>query len=252
MMRKVAVILLGLSLLGALPRVFGQEAEGEPAQVTKTEHVDFGPGGTIVVTGSDGDVNVEGWDKPEVEITVVKTMSYGYKPKQPGEATNRLDGIRVVTERKSSSELAISESRPARGGRWPLPLPGKSRGSVKLEYEIHAPRDTKLVIHVSKGSVMVNDLIGGIEAGSGRGDIVLMLRDIGSYSVDASTKFGIVSSDFSGAARISRYRLGQRYITSNLSSSRQIHLRLSLGGIAIKAIPTEASPAENVKSTRAQ
>jgi hypothetical protein len=112
---------------------------------------------------------------------------------------------------------------------------------------LRVPRDSKLVIHYGTSSVFVSDVTGDIEATYSRGDIISMLGDSGSYTIDAKSKFGTVSSDFEGTAHISRYRLGERYATANSPSSRRIHLRMGFGGITINAMPPEASVAESVK-----
>jgi len=115
----------------------------------------------------------------------------------------------------------------------------KRKSSVAMEYQIHAPRNTKFVIHHGTGSVSVSDISGDIDATCGRGDIMLMLRDSGSYSIDAQNKLGIITSDFDGLPRLRRYRLGERYATAN-SPSSLIHLRMGFGGVTIKAVPPEA------------
>ncbi len=135
---------------------------------------------------------MEGWDQPEVEITVIKSMSYDYKPKRPDAAAERLNSIRVVTERKSTAELVISTIPTSRHGNWAPFLRPTATGSVMAEYRIHVPRDSKLVIHHGTGFVSVNAVTGDIEASAGRGDIMLWLRP-GSYSIDAKTKLGNVS-----------------------------------------------------------
>ena len=73
-----------------------------------------------------------------------------------------------------------------------------------------------------------------------RDDIILMLRDSGSDAIDAKTKFGVITSDFEGNPHPRRYRLGERYATSNSPSSCRIHLRMGFGGITLKAVPPEA------------
>src|SRR5579871_2708912 len=79
---------------------------GQPADSPKTERVSFEPGGLIRIDGSDGTLNVEGWDRPEVEVTVAGRD-------QP------------LVERRSRSELAITAS--------------KQRGD-SVNYEIRVPR----------------------------------------------------------------------------------------------------------------
>ena len=51
---------------------------------------------------------MEGWDRPEVEITVIKSIDHEYESKQREQAAKRLERVHVDTERRSDSELAIS------------------------------------------------------------------------------------------------------------------------------------------------
>jgi len=235
---RLGAILFELSLLGTT-LVFGEEGTDQPAQVTTTENVNFVPGGVIRFNGSYGDLNLEGWDRPEVEITVIKSLPYDYEKNRPDTATKHLEAVRILTERKSNTDLVISTNLADRDGLVSPPLPRKTKGRVNIEYDIHAPRDSKLVIHHANGIVFVNDVSGDIEATCGRGDIVLMLRDAGAYSIDAKSRFGTVRSDFPGTVRLKLYRLGQRYAVTNPSSPGRIYLRVGFGGITIKAILPE-------------
>src|ERR1700689_993374 len=109
---KLAFAVVPLALLGATLPVFGEGAIKPPPEKTTTERVDFAPGGTVHIDGSYGDLNVEGWDRPEVEVTVIKTLPYGHKDKQPDQGASDLDRVRIVTEHKSPSELTISTALP--------------------------------------------------------------------------------------------------------------------------------------------
>ena len=77
---KLAFVILPFGLL------YGESAIKPPPEKTTTEHVDFAAGGLIRINGSYGDLNVAGWDRPEIEVTVIKLLPYGYKPKQPEQA----------------------------------------------------------------------------------------------------------------------------------------------------------------------
>jgi hypothetical protein len=132
-----------------------------------------------------------------------------------------LDAVRVVTDRRSDTELAIST--PVKCG-------------AKIEQHVKAPRDSRLVIHHGAGFLMVSRITGDIEASSRSGDIVLMLPDPGPYSIDAKSKFGSVTSDFPGTAH-SEKLIGERFATASASPSRKINLRIGFGGIAIKEVP---------------
>jgi hypothetical protein len=230
MNRNPASILFTLSLGATAPLLPAQQGTQQRIQPPHTEQMTFVPGGTVRIDEPHGDVYVEGWDQPEVEVTVVRSMSYEYKRKHAEEASKHLDGVRVVTERKSATELTISTIHPGR----------KNTDAVIIEYELRVPRDSKLTIHRATGSVFVVGLTSDIDVECSRGDIQLMLRDSSSYSIDAATKLGTVISDFEGATKLRRYRLGERYATASIQSSPQIFLRMGFGGITIKAVPPEA------------
>lgn len=225
-----SIVVITLSLATLAPRLLAQPGTHQRIEPPHTQHVTFAPGGVVRIEEPHGDVYVEGWDQAEVEVTVVKSMPYGYKRKHPEEATKHLDGVRVVTELKSATELRISTLHPR----------SKTTDAVIIEYEIHVPRDSKLTIHRATGSVLVMGLTSDIEVECRRGDIQLMLRDSGQYSIDAASKLGTVISDFEGATKLNPYRLGERYSTASGQSTPRIHLRMGFGGITIKAVPPEA------------
>ena len=130
--------------------------------------MDFAPGGTIRINGSYGDLSVEGWDRPEVEMTVIKTLPYASKPKPPEQSTATLDQFRIVTEHKTPLELTISTELPSRHPAWIPPFTRHTTHGVIAEYEIHVPRDSRLVIQHGTGTVSVNGVAGDIDALVGR------------------------------------------------------------------------------------
>jgi|ERR1700722_1145910 hypothetical protein len=227
---KAVSILFTVSLAATAPLMLAQQGTQQRIQPPHTERLTFASGGAVRIDEPHGDVYVEGWDQPEVEVTVVKSTPYEYKHKHPEEASKHLDSVRVVTESKSATELTISTIHPGR----------KNTDAVIIEYEIHVPRDSKLTIHRATGSVFVIGLTSDIEVECSRGDIQLMLRDSSAYSIDAATKLGTVISDFEGTTKVRRYRLGESYATASAPSSPRIHLRMGFGGITIKAVPPEA------------
>jgi hypothetical protein len=239
MRRNLAAVFLGLSVLSMPRPLFGAEEDKQPARATSTERVGFSPGGTIRLCQSFGDLTVEGWDRSEVEIKAIKSIETYYEPKEREQAARRLERIRIVTERRSGSELAISTSLPPRSRLLP-PWRRKTRGGVTVEYQIHVPRDSRLVIHHLGGYVLVSDVAGDVEATSGGGDIVLMLTDLDNYSIDAKTKLGKVVSDF-GASTRRRYLPGEKLASTHPSPSHRVYARMGRGSITIKEVPREVS-----------
>jgi hypothetical protein len=236
MTNNLAVLCLGLAVLGTPTQLLGEVSVQRPAQVARTERVNFAPGGTIRLNDSFGDLYIEGWDQPAVEITLIKEMQdYG----TPKNASEQLERVRFTTEHPSANELTISTAIPSHSF-FRHPFGGK--GEVTVRYELHVPRDSRLVIHHGGGNILVGNVVGGIEATNRNGDIVLMLPGSGTYSIDAKSKMGTVISDFAGKAH-RRHFVGQALTGTNESAAAHpIHLRVGIGGITIKAVPLEAQP----------
>lgn len=235
MTRRLAALFVGLNVVGMLLPLFGDEASKRPVEVVHTERVPFAPGGVIQVLHSFDTLNVEGWDRPEVEVTVVKSRGRYYEPNRREQAARGLERVRIIAERHSDSELTISTILPHH--RFPRSLFGKS--GVIVEYRIHVPRDSNLAIHHGTGRVLVSNVTGNIDATSRGGYILLMLPDSGTYSIDARSKFGTVSSDFVGDAH-RRYLVGSGFARATPPPSHRIYVRTLMGGITIKAAPAEA------------
>jgi hypothetical protein len=227
-----AALFLGV-LMAILPSLSAEEFKR--AQATNTERVDFAPGGVIRLNNSYGDLYVEGWDQPAVEIVVIKTMPYNYQPKHPERGAQHMERVLIHADRRSDTELAISTTRTSHSG------------GVSVDYQIRVPRESRLAIQHGTGDVFVNNVAGDIEATGRRGDLLLMLPAAGLYAIDAKSKFGTISSDFERAPKVARYRLGERYLSNGSPSPHNIHLRMGFGGITIEAIPPEALGPSNTK-----
>jgi hypothetical protein len=247
---RLAAVMFGLSAMGGtLPLLSadGPQEKGPklPFEVTKMEGVSFLPGGTIQIDNSYGYLTVEGWDEPEVEVTATKSTDRFYEPEQKEKIKKRFDQIHVSTERRSDKELAISTTLPVRHNivssvlpsrRIIVTMPKRSKQGVTLEYTVHVPRDSRLVVHNDNGYVWVSDVTGDIEVNSHTGDMIVMLPDPGPYSIDARTKMGSVSSDFSGRGN-KRFLVGTHFATASQAPSQRVDLRMGRGNITIKKGP---------------
>jgi hypothetical protein len=211
--------------------------EMKQCQVTSTETVNFAPGGIVRITGSYGDVSVEGWEQPKVEVTVIKSLSYGFNPADK----QRLERVKVATDRHSDTELSISTSAPSANG-FVHPFGGQG-GGVALEYWIRVPRSSRLVIKHGVGMVSVTNVMGDIDASGGRGDLLVGLPGTGPYAIDARSNLGVVSSDFAGSPRLALYRMGERFDSlhaTDATAGPHVRLRMGFGGITIKRLAPES------------
>jgi len=227
-------IVFGCSVLASTGLLNGQEPK-KSFEVSNTEHVAFMPGGDIRLENSYGHLTVEGWDSPEVQVTVTRTTDGFYRPGQKQQAIARLDRVQVATARRSGTELAIS-TLPARQKllivTWPFP---RKRG-VTAEYSIHVPRDSRLIIHHDNGYIWVSDVTGDIEIRSHTGDMIVALPDPGPYAIDAQTRMGAISSDFAGRGH-KQFLVGTHFVYASQAAKRQVALRMGRGCITILGGP---------------
>jgi hypothetical protein len=249
MTRKLAAVLFGLGVMGTALSMFAAQGPGEKGpkqsfEATSTRRVNFLPGGTISVNSSYGYLTVEGWDESEVEITVTKSTNRFYQPERKEKAEQGFEQVRVVAERRSDKEFAISTMLPVRHSfpsailpsRLIVTMPKTSQRGVTVEYTVHVPRDSRVVVHQDNGYVWVGDVAGDIEVESHTGDMIVMLPDPGPYTIDARTRMGSVSSDFMGQGH-KQFPVGSHFVHAGRSPSRRIFLRMGRGSITVKNGP---------------
>lgn len=234
--------LAGLMALSAL--LSAADGPKRPFETSETRHWSFQPGGVIELRRSYGYLTVEGWDEPEVEITITKSTDRFYKPEQKDKAERHFEEIQVATERRSDGDLAISTTLPIRSGllhsilpaeRFLVTMPVRSRRGITVEYTVHVPRDSRLVIQHDSGYVWVSDVSGDIDVRSHTGDMIVMLPDAGPYAIDAKTRLGSVLSDFAGKGGW-QFPLGAHF-AEPVRPARRVYLRMGRGSITIKNGP---------------
>ncbi len=174
--------------------------------------VPIAPGGTVRIVGSHGDLNIQGWDRPEVELVGIHTAD-------------------VKMERRSNTEIEITTSLPPRS--WKRL--GRRKWPSNFEYQIHVPRDSRVLVQHGTGTVAIANVRGEVQAHVHMGDIVLLVPGNEPYAVDAKVKMGSIDSDLgSGAA-----------------SGRRLILRVGIGGITIKSANPKATRALPAPLSRA-
>ena len=217
-----AAVVLGFPVWAAPPR--------QTVQVVTTDRVDLGPGGTVRLTHSSGDLNMEAWDQPAVEITVTRTAFRHDTPQEQEQAKRDLDRIQVSAKRLNNGDVDVATDFPSRNR---LVRALRGFGDFNLDYRIKVPRDAKLVIRHEVGDVTVEGVAGDIDARDRAGDIVLQLPGSARYAVDAKCTVGNVYSDWEGTNRGSNL-VGQRFIKTGDASAHHVFLRVGIGGITIQ------------------
>lgn len=208
-----------------------QDEGRQKVQVSNTQRLDFPAGGALRVTGSSGEVMVEGWDQPNMEITVVKSTQDFYNQRDREKVSQELDRLRVTAERQGEA-VVVSTTAPRRRSS-PMISEFHIAAHVDLEYRIRVPRDARLIIVHRTGEVHVTNVLGDIQVKVLRGGITVGLPGDGQYGIGAKSDLGSVHSDFSGQTKRKRM-VGQTFAEDGAPAAHKVNLRVGYGDILLQ------------------
>jgi hypothetical protein len=219
--------LLVISIVLALPLMADNRSK-ETLSTTHTERFNVPVPGAIRLDNSFGEVDIDGWDRPEVEVTVVRSSEHFYDAKERAEAQKRLDSVQI-TAKQNGNDLVISTAYPPLNG---FVHPLSRRSDIEISYRIQAPRASKLIIEHNSGGVSVSNISGAIHATVINGQISLTLGAAGQYAIDARCILGRIYSDFEGRDQ-SRWVLGEKFDHQSTAPAANLYLRVRVGDIMI-------------------
>ncbi len=226
MVRIATVCLLTIVASGILSaRTSPFIGSPEQAEVVDMQQTIFNSGGLLEITDSFGDVEIVGWDQPEIEVVVTKSSQKRYAAADLDRATAALDLIRVTAEQQSTGHLLIRTAFPSRAAL--RPVNGKS--NVRLTYTIHVPRQTRLLVKHDMGELKVHDVTANMLLSNRMGDIVLSLPENERYDIDARAKNGGVNSEWC-PDHTDR-------LTGDGVTPHQLQLRVGVGEIIVHKTP---------------
>jgi len=136
-----------------------------------TERFNVPAAGAIRLENSFGEMDIDGWDRPEVEVTVVRSSGHLYDAKERTQAQRHLESAQIRAKH-DGNDVVISTAYPPRNGFMRL-LSG--RGDIEIRYRIKAPRASKLIIDHHSGGLTVSNISGDIHATVTDGQITLAL-----------------------------------------------------------------------------
>jgi hypothetical protein len=223
-MKRTLMVLLGFVCL-----LFADDEVKQKVQVTHTETVALPAGGQLRLVNSIGELTVEGWDRPDVEITTIRSTSAEYASRDREKASRELDRVKVSVA-PQGADLVITTVYPRRRRLSPARLLGPATG-FDLEYRIKAPRTAALAVDHATGEVHVTDMTADIRATVRDGLITLNLPQAGLYDIDAKSKIGEVISEFPGHRE--RKRLFGHQFFQGTPAPHKLYLRVGFGDIII-------------------
>lgn len=177
---------------------------------------------TLVVETRVGDLRIEGWDEPRVEIEAKKVV----RAKSEAQAKPLFDQIKIELE-GDDKEVRLRTIFPPR--RLWRPLRGASKLSVN--FRIRMPYDSNLKLKCVDGDVRVRGLVGREELDVSYGDVEINVPSAYRLrSLNARAFLGYVQSDLHGEDEAG---FGRKILFSNPSGDQDIEVRVRLGGVYV-------------------
>jgi hypothetical protein len=230
-MRTLAAIGLGT---GCLLMAADQPKQDEPKQkveLSKTERIDFPSGGTLRFKNSVGVLTVTAWDRPDVEMTTIKSTKMEVAAGGRAKAAHALDRVKVATERHGS-DLVIATTFP-RHRPFKLIYPLSGQTNFDVEYLVKAPVNARIIVDHTLGNVNIDGLAGDIQVTLAQGEIMLHLPEDGKYAIHAKSSLGTVNSDFPGEVKRLAWFFGHRSVDENSVAAHKLNLKVGDGDIVI-------------------
>jgi len=233
-MKRKLTLMFGIVCLLLAGFLSGSDEIPQKLQVTKTEHADLPAGGTVRLKNSTGELRIEGWDQPGVEVATIKSTKLAYLSAgaERDKAAHALEQVKVGVTRQGD-ELVITTEFP-RHRRY-LPRPSVGARDFDLNYIVKVPRDAKLIVDHDAGEIHFDDLTGDIHATTNQGTITLRLPSATQYAVDAKCRIGDVTSDIPGTK--TRKHFGHEF-SQNALAPHSLFLRDGYGDIIILRMRT--------------
>jgi hypothetical protein len=219
---RLALYCSGVCLLSSA--ILANVGPKSKAERVWTETVSFAPGGTVRILDSFGEIKVEGWDRPEVEVTVRKATQRAYAPEDLPAALERLDRIQIRLSKDAPDQLTLSSV-----------FPSHAKSKLDLSYTVRVPKESDLQIRHEVGDVEIVQVGGNIEATNRIGEIHLNVPEGVSYALDARAKIGDISSDVEGISR-REHLVGQSLVSDTPKPLRQLYLRVGIGDINVRRL----------------
>lgn len=180
--------------------------------------------GTLILDTRMGDLRIEGWDEPRVEIEAEKIVRAGSEAK----AKPLYDQIKVQIE-GSDKEVRLRTLYPPR--RLWRPFRGESKLSVNLL--IKMPYDANLTLKCVDGDVRILGILGKQSIRVNYGDVEINVPDVYRLrSLNAHAWLGYVQSDLRGLDEDSA-GLRQKLYFWNSKGDQDIAVQVRLGGVFV-------------------
>ncbi len=180
--------------------------------------------GLLTIDARMGDIQIEGWDNPRLEIEAEKVVQAGSEAK----AKPLYERLKISLQGQDKNVLLRTIYPPRRLWR---PFRGESKLSVN--FRIHMPYDANLRLKCVDGDVRVRGLVGHQMIRVNYGDVEVDVPDVyGLRSLQARSFLGYVQSDLHAGESDSAGFL-RTLSFWNQHGAQDISIRVRMGGVYI-------------------
>jgi hypothetical protein len=216
--RRLATVscVLGVALLLSSPL--------QADEFTKTLHYSarMFSFGTLTVQTRTGDIQVESWDEPRLQIDAEKVV----EAKDQKHAQPLYEQVQVVLSGQDKQVL-LRTIYPTRR----LWRPFRDESKLSVNFRIHMPFDADLILKCVDGDVRVSGLVGKQEVNVNYGDVEINVPSLYRLrSLNARSLLGYVQSDLHGENSAGWSR---RIMFWNSSGDQDIKIRVRMGGVYV-------------------
>lgn len=127
----------------------------QPAEIVDMQQTLIKSGGVLEVKESYGDVNIIGWEQPQIEVTITKSTNRRFSREDIDQAIAELDRIVVTTDHVADNHVVIRTQLPSPNGYIKT---ARGKAKVRLQYTIKVPKETKIIVTKEEGQVSVRNL----------------------------------------------------------------------------------------------
>jgi DUF4097 and DUF4098 domain-containing protein YvlB len=165
---RISQILYNNLIISLLFLAYQQNLIASTFTETFQKNVNFKNGGFLSLSNTNGDIEIESWDKNEVEIVAYKKVKA-----EDRETAEKLMKRLEIEIRESNDEIIIETNYPkgSSGGGFFGWIFGKDNMSFSVEYEIKVPKEIDLNIHTTNGEVRIEKIVGRLRLESTNGNI---------------------------------------------------------------------------------
>jgi hypothetical protein len=185
----------------------------------KSEKLDFGSGGTIVVAGAPaGSVRVEGWNRSEVEIVAEIEITAGSEADL--DLLSKVTGFVLEESMGRTAILSVGTHDRKYIKRVARDLPKNLLSApFRIDYVVKVPRFSDLQLDVGRGTLAVSGVEGTMRINHLEGDAQVQLLGGGIQATFGLSNVDITIPTASWRGRFADIQLGRGTMNVNLPPS---------------------------------